>query len=140
MIAGIGLDLCEIERMKQAISRSHFVDRVFTPAEADRIREEVTASFPSIKTTASTWNNLEFNIASANKGNSLRRFAEHLGFTLENCIAFGDGLNDLSMIEAAGTGVAMANAHPQVLAAADLVTATNDEDGVARTLRELGVS
>ena len=38
MIAGIGLDLCEIERMKQAISRSHFVDRVFTPAEADRIR------------------------------------------------------------------------------------------------------
>ena len=107
---------------------------------ADRIREEVTASFPVIKTTASTWNNLEFNIASANKGNSLRRFAEHLGFTLENCIAFGDGLNDLSMIEAAGTGVAMANAHPQVLAAADLVTASNDEDGVARTLREIGAA
>jgi Cof subfamily protein (haloacid dehalogenase superfamily) len=107
---------------------------------ADRIREEVTASFPAIKTTASTWNNLEFNIASANKGNSLRRFAEHLGFTLENCIAFGDGLNDLSMIEAAGTGVAMANAHPQVLATADLVTASNDEDGVARTLRELVAS
>ena len=38
MIAGIGLDLCEIGRMKQAISRAHFVDRVFTPAEADRIR------------------------------------------------------------------------------------------------------
>ncbi len=38
MIAGIGLDLCEIERMKRAIQRPHFVDRVFTAAEAGRIR------------------------------------------------------------------------------------------------------
>ena len=38
MIAGIGLDLCEIERMKKAIERPHFVDRVFTAAEAARIR------------------------------------------------------------------------------------------------------
>ena len=38
MIAGIGLDLCEIERMKKAIERVHFVDRVFTAAEAERIR------------------------------------------------------------------------------------------------------
>ena len=38
MIAGIGLDLCEIERMKKAIERPHFVDRVFTAAEAERIR------------------------------------------------------------------------------------------------------
>ena len=108
-------------------------------AEAVRIIEEVAAAFPEIKTTASTWNNLEFNIASANKGNSLRRFAEHLGFTLDNCMAFGDGLNDLSMIEAAGTGVAMANAHPQVLAAADAVTASNDDDGVALVVRKLAV-
>ena len=103
--------------------------------EADAIRAEVSAAFPEIKITASTWNNLEFNIASANKGNSLRRFAEHLGFTLENCMALGDGLNDLSMIELAGLGVAMANAHPRVLEAADHVTASNDEDGVARAIR-----
>ena len=38
MIAGIGLDLCEIERMNKAVERSHFVDRVFTAAEAERIR------------------------------------------------------------------------------------------------------
>ena len=38
MIAGIGLDLCEIERMKRAIGRPRFIDRVFTPAEAERIR------------------------------------------------------------------------------------------------------
>lgn len=38
MIAGIGLDLCEIQRMKQAIERQHFIDRVYTDAEAERIR------------------------------------------------------------------------------------------------------
>lgn len=104
---------------------------------AEAVRDEVMASFPGLKITSSTWNNLEFNISSANKGNSLRRFAEHLGLTLENCMAFGDGLNDLSMIEAAGIGVAMSNAHPDVLAAADVVAASNDEDGVARVISEL---
>jgi Cof subfamily protein (haloacid dehalogenase superfamily) len=100
------------------------------------ITEAVAARFPSIKTTSSTWNNLELNIATAHKGNSLKRFAEHLGYTLENCMALGDGTNDLSMIEAAGLGVAMSNAHPLVLAAADHVTVSNDEDGVAKAIRD----
>ncbi len=100
------------------------------------ITEAVAARFPSIKVTSSTWNNLELNIATAHKGNSLKRFAEHLGYTLDNCMALGDGTNDLSMIEAAGLGVAMSNAHPLVLAAADHVTVSNDEDGVAKAIRD----
>lgn len=100
------------------------------------ITEEVSRRFPAIKTTSSTWNNLEFNISTAHKGNSLRRFAEHLGYTLDNCMALGDGTNDLSMIEAAGLGVAMSNAHPLVLAAANHVTVSNDENGVAKAIRE----
>ena len=103
-----------------------------TKAIADAVAER----FPLIKTTSSTWNNLELNIATAHKGNSLRRFAEHLGFTLDNCMALGDGTNDLSMIEAAGLGVAMSNAHPFVLAAADHVTVSNDENGVAKAIRD----
>lgn len=102
-----------------------------TKAIADAVAEK----FPSIKTTSSTWNNLELNISTAHKGNSLKRFAEHLGYTLENCMALGDGTNDLSMIEAAGIGVAMSNAHPLVLAAADHVTLSNDENGVAEAVR-----
>ena len=100
------------------------------------ITEAVRERFPRIKATSSTWNNLELNIETAHKGNSLRRFAEHLGYALDNCMALGDGTNDLSMIEAAGLGVAMSNAHPLVLAAADHVTASNDEDGVARAIRD----
>ena len=103
------------------------------------ITEAVRERFPQIKATSSTWNNLELNIATAHKGNSLRRFAEHLGYALDNCMALGDGTNDLSMIEAAGLGVAMSNAHPLVLAAADHVTASNDEDGVAKAIRDFAL-
>ena len=95
----------------------------------------VAARFPEVKVTNSTWNNLEINIRTAHKGRALARFAEHLGLSLANCISFGDGANDLTMVEAAGVGVAMANACPEVLAAADYVTTSNDEDGVAAALR-----
>ena len=96
------------------------------------IAAELAARFPEIKVTASTWNNLELNIKSAHKGNALKRFAEHLGFTLENCMAFGDGMNDFTMVEAAGLGIAMANAEPEVKRVAKYVTLSNDKDGVAK--------
>ena len=99
------------------------------------ISAAVAARFPELKVTNSTWNNLEINIRTAHKGRALARFAEHLGLSLANCISFGDGANDLTMVEAAGVGVAMANACPEVLAAADYVTTSNDEDGVAAALR-----
>ena len=99
----------------------------------------VAARFPELKVTNSTWNNLEINIRTAHKGRALARFAEHLGLSLANCISFGDGANDLTMVEAAGVGVAMANACPEVLAAADYVTASNDEDGVAAALSHFGL-
>ena len=104
------------------------------------ITAEVEAAYPDVKVTSSTWNNLEINAKTAHKGVALRRFAEVLGLTLENCMSFGDGANDLTMIEAAGTGVAMSNACPEVLAAADYVTTSNDEDGVAAALRHFGLA
>lgn len=105
--------------------------------ELAAIRREMAEKFPDIKVTASTWNDLEFNASAAHKGNALKRFAEHLGLTLDNCAAFGDGLNDLTMIEAAGLGVAMSNAVPEVKAAASRIAPSNDEDGVAVVLEEL---
>jgi hypothetical protein len=55
----------------------------------------------------------------------------------DGVIAFGDMPNDLAMLEWAGHGVAVANAHPDVLAVVDEVTATNDADGVAQVLERL---
>ena len=102
-----------------------------------QIADGLKARFPELAVSASTFNNLELNSANAHKGLALKRFAEHLGLGLENCMAFGDGANDLTMIQAAGIGVAMSNACPEVLAAADYVTLSNDEDGVAAALAHL---
>ena len=101
------------------------------------ITAAVNARFPEIKVTSSTWNDLELNIRTAHKGNALKRFAEHLGLSLANCMAFGDGMNDFTMVEAAGVGVAMANAVDEVKRVAKIVTASNDEDGVAKVLMDL---
>ena len=101
-----------------------------------KLSDEIGAKFPDIKVTASTWNNLELNIKSAHKGNALKHFAEQLGFSLANCMAFGDGMNDFTMVEQAGLGVAMANAEPEVKRVAKYVTLSNDEDGVAAGLEK----
>lgn len=116
-----------------------FTRRDASEGATREIAAAVSARFPEVKVTNSTWNNLEINIRTAHKGRALARFAEHLGLSLANCISFGDGANDLTMVEAAGVGVAMANACPEVLAAADYVTASNDEDGVAAALSHFGL-
>ena len=105
--------------------------------ELAAIVREVAAAFPDVKITSSTANNLEINSAAAHKGRALARFADHLGLSLANCAAFGDGMNDFTMVEAAGLGVAMANAAPEVKRVAKLVTRSNDDDGVARVLEAI---
>lgn len=74
---------------------------------------------------------LEIMPKNIDKAYSLGKLLEHLGMEREQMIACGDGFNDRSMIEFAGLGVAMANAQEPVKAAADHVTVSNDEDGVA---------
>lgn len=71
------------------------------------------------------------------KARSLSRLADTIGLTSEDMISFGDGFNDLSMIEWAGCGVAMVNGQAAVRERADIVSEySNDEDGVARFLEE----
>lgn len=79
----------------------------------------------------------EFFNVNVSKGIALSKVAEQLGVSLSETIAFGDAMNDLPMLEAAGMGVAMGNADERVKAVADYVTLTNDEDGVADALEKL---
>jgi HAD superfamily hydrolase (TIGR01484 family) len=71
------------------------------------------------------------------KATGLRLAARRLGATAAGTVAFGDMPNDIPMLAWAGLGVAMANAHPEVLAAADEVTGSDAEDGVAAVLERL---
>lgn len=84
--------------------------------------------------------NIEVNAGGVHKGMALLWLAERLGIGRGEVMAFGDGSNDLRMIEEAGTGVAMANAIQPVLDAADLAALSNDEDGVARIIEEYVLS
>ena len=79
---------------------------------------------------------LECNPLKATKGNALKWCAQHFGFAMEELLAFGDSLNDVSMLEAAGVGVAMGNAREDVKAMGFPVCLTNDKDGVARYIDE----
>ena len=72
-----------------------------------------------------------------NKGQGLRDICRTLGISPEEVIAFGDAANDIPMLQAAGVGVAMGNAADAVKAAADRITRTNNEDGIAAALAEL---
>src|SRR4029450_520075 len=71
------------------------------------------------------------------KAFALERLCRRLGVAPEEVVAVGDMPNDLAMLDWAGTGVAVANAVPEVLDAADEVTAANTEDGVALLLERI---
>lgn len=104
-------------------------------AERETAREEIAAAFPDVLVTSSFRNNLELNAADADKGRALLALAQRLGIPTEDTVAFGDSSNDLRMLCAAGTSVAMGNAAPDVRAVCDYVTDTNDRDGVAAFLQ-----
>jgi hydroxymethylpyrimidine pyrophosphatase-like HAD family hydrolase len=80
---------------------------------------------------------LEISATGVSKVDSLVRLCAHRGIDSAQVMAFGDAPNDLAMLRWAGTGYAVANGHPTVLAAVTRHTASNDEDGVAAVLEKL---
>ena len=81
--------------------------------------------------TNSFIHNIEINPIGINKAKGLEIVCGRLGIKMDNVMAVGDSLNDMAMIKEAGLGVAMGNAQEKVKLAADWVTTTNDENGVA---------
>ncbi len=86
--------------------------------------------------TYSLFNNIELNARTCSKGEALLGLGARLGITPEEIMACGDSGNDLEMIRRAGVGVAMENATEEIKAAADFITKTNDEDGVAYAIEQ----
>ena len=108
------------------------------PSLRTQLLNELPKQFPQTSVTSSIPSNIEINIAEANKGNALQKLAEMLDIPIAQTAAFGDGLNDVSMLRTAGLGIATANAVPEAKAAAKRLTASCDEEGVALALEELG--
>lgn len=82
------------------------------------------------------FHNLELTNITATKGNALLQLSELLGIRREQVMAIGDSGNDLAMLKAAGIGVAMENAEQEVREAADFITKSNEEDGVAYVVEQ----
>ncbi len=102
-----------------------------------RTMEELALRFPDLAVTSSLPRNVELNSVQAQKGLALEGLAARLGIPMAETMAFGDDLNDVSMLRVAGIGVAMANAGPEALAAADKITASCDENGVSQAIERL---
>jgi len=77
---------------------------------------------------------LELAHPDVSKGTGLQFVADRLGFTREQTIAFGDGENDLELVDWAGYSIAVGNAHPVVKARAELIAPSAEEEGVAQVL------
>ncbi|MFD1956213.1 Cof-type HAD-IIB family hydrolase [Paenibacillus thailandensis] len=100
-----------------------------------RIWEEVAAWGAFEMTNSSPWN-MELNPLGVSKASAIRELCGLLGIGMDEVVAVGDSLNDIAAIREAGLGVAMGNAQDAVKEAADAITLTNNEHGVAEVIRK----
>jgi Cof subfamily protein (haloacid dehalogenase superfamily) len=105
------------------------------PEVLDRLEERLKARFDGrLYISKSLPYFLEFASPDVTKGAGLAFLAEHLGFAPAETVAFGDGENDVELLEWAGYAVAVANADERVVAVADLVCPPVTEEGVAQVI------
>lgn len=87
------------------------------------------------------WHDLSIDVLpfGGSKAEGIKKFVEKAGFDMKNVYAFGDGLNDIEMLEAVGHGIAMGNALNEVKIHADYVTKDVSEEGILYGLRQVGL-
>ena len=117
------------------------VDKVLTYAEPATLQRFAAAFAPRFDEVTEHSFSAPFYFQApargVDKGAALTDLAQARGLSPQDSVAFGDNGNDLPMLRVAGIGVAMGNAIPAVLDAADRVTASHDEEGIAAVLAEL---
>lgn len=105
----------------------------------EETEKDVMAQLPGL--SVSRWNPFftDVNVAGVTKAVGIEKFATYYGFEISQTIAFGDGGNDIPMLRAVGTGIAMGGASETVKSAADYVTGTVDENGIQNALIHFGI-
>lgn len=117
-----------------AAEHSFRLEKVNVPMLPSLLAARLNREFEAggmFSTCSSFPGNIEVNRAGCSKGAALEHLCNRLGIDREEVMTLGDSGNDLAMLRFAGLGVAVKNATPEILAAADFVTAANDEDGAA---------
>lgn len=98
--------------------------------------EDILRSYPQVEYLCGGFHNWEFTKAGVTKGTGLRFLAEKLGVPMDETMACGDSGNDLPMLKTAHLAVAMDNAANEIKAAADFITLSNEESGVAHAVEK----
>lgn len=124
-----------IEYVREHHKEVEKINLFFREEQARQKMRQLLETIPEIVVTSAIPSNLEINAKGADKGNAILRLAEYLKIRQEETMAFGDGGNDVTMIQKAGIGVAMENGYESVKAEADYITASNNEAGVAKAIR-----
>ncbi len=127
-----------VDDLSQALKRDRICKvTYYVPGEAEtEVYPTLCKQFPGLKVTLSGDHWVDVTNPSAHKGSAIVFLQRREGIAPDECMAFGDYLNDLDMMRVCGQSYGMKNGHPAVLAACRFVTAkTNDEDGVCDTLR-----
>ncbi len=106
--------------------------------DINKIRQAKNAflNLEGFEVVSSLENNFEIMVKGTSKGQGVKILCDYYGFTRDEVICIGDNENDLSMIEFAGLGVAMGNGEDFVKLKADYVTASNEDDGVAKVIEK----
>ena len=118
-------------------SRIENVNIQFHPQHDKTEMKAVLEKAEGITLTSSTYHNLEVGGKTTSKASALREVCRMKKIDMKNVMAFGDSPNDGAMIRAAGIGVAMENATDDIIEAADITAPSNDDEGVAYTIRML---
>lgn len=120
----------------QKITMNFYPDEIGALRDRAEVKEYLS-HLPEVKLTSGCYDNLEITASGVDKGKALEWLCKELGIEPERTIAIGDSLNDYEMLQAAGLAVAMGNAVEPLKELADIVTETNERDGVAVVLDDL---
>ena len=109
------------------------------PEETDKIKDKFLNSFHNENYNLIKTHQFYYEIynKTASKGAALAKFCKNNGIDLKNVIAIGDNENDISMIDVAGIGAAVGNAHDIVKAHADIITCSNEDGAIADLVSRL---
>ena len=128
-----------MEMLRRSTKGLDKVQVLFADMEERSAAWEDLLSVRELELVGSLGYNIEINAAGVNKGSGLVNLGRLLGIKREEIMACGDGDNDLLMLREVGFGVAMANGVEQVKEAADYITLSNEEDGVADAIERFAL-
>ncbi len=136
-IVSVVPEVADIEGYLKRCGSVHKVFCIGDEADAALLYARLKEISVDVRPAMSAVNYIEITAVEASKSAAVRSFCEREGISESEIIAFGDNYNDVDMLKHAGMGVGMGNAPADVQAAADMVTSSNDQEGIYEALKKL---